>query len=133
MNYFDLLIRRDCSRGDAIQQVIKDYEIQITPQILSSLIKGYLLDNNYLRAIELFEDHYYKSGFLTKEFYEELIFNLARTEKGSNYALRELYYKILKSDINLTDQMQNGFVKCCKTLHSTEMLYLITEKQDLKI
>jgi hypothetical protein len=130
-NYFELMLRsKSLRRGDAIEQVLKDHSIKVTPELLIRLIKGYLLDKNFQRAIELFDDHYYKPGFLTFEFYEELILNLAKSEKGSNYAVRELYYKILKSDIKLTENMENGFLRCCERLDSTEMTWLFTKNQD---
>ena len=96
-----------------------------------SVIEGYILDKDFSKGIERFEDSFYKSGFLNSGFYELFLHVLCKSTVGSQYAVHELFYKLLKDQKRneefWTCQMLDGFLKCCIKVYSSEKVYQITK------
>lgn len=133
-SFLELLVNSiQSKKGETIEEFIKTHEFEITPNILISIIKGYIRDKNYTIGIERFEEYYYIKGFLNEPFYEEFIEILSKSDAGSLYALHELYYKIRKDgSVEITDKMWNGFTNCCQRIKSTEMMHLFIERMQKK-
>ena len=102
----------------------------MTPKLLGYILQGYFNDGNYIRLSERFDEYYYKTGFLDETFYTDFIKLLSRNERGSLYALNEVYYKMKKdpaiADGIWTRKLFQSFIKCSLQIKSKEAMHHIS-------